>query len=326
MLPETTVSIVIGSDEQLVFGCLRSLPLAAEETPLRIVVVANPASAETIQRLRREHPDVEVVENEERIGFAANHNSVIRGSESRYVLVLNDDTVLHAGAIDESVRYLEEHPETGIVGAKLLNEDGSYQNSVYAWPRPWQSLAVFAGKFFPGLARPSLHRLYRRAVYRRDDSGTKTEPTTVESVKGAYMVVRREVVDVAGLMDEVTYVYEEIEWQRRMREVGYEAVYLPLVQVTHFGSVTIRGFSMALPELLKATLNYHDKYSRAWSTRALRIALLLLLWIRRRSRRDDAEARATLEATRDVLMRTDQHLEAGLRHFVESGSLVETGG
>lgn len=275
--PIVDVSIVIGSRENLIDGCLASLDCAAKQTPVRVVVTANPATTDTIDRVEHGFPSVRVVRNSCRLGFAKNHNRSLKSSRAKYVLILNDDTVLHEGAVDNAVEYMESEPECAIVGAKLLNEDSSYQESVFGAPRLWQTLAVFIGKLFPMLKRPTLHRIYRRAYMGRESFGSRTEACSVPAVKGAFMLVRREVVEQAGLIDEVTEVYEEIEWQHRFRACGFSIGYLPSAIVTHFGAATVGGYSWTFVEQVKSAYNYYDKHSSGIVLATFRAAMITVI-------------------------------------------------
>lgn len=279
--PTVHVSIVIGSDETLVFGCLDSVLAGTTGAAPRITVTANPATQDTVTAIRARYADVKIVQNASRSGFAANHNRVIRESSCDYVLVLNDDTVLHPGAIDESAGYLDAHDDVAVVGARLLNADGSYQNCVYARPRMWQTLAVFAGKLFPALRGRAAERVYRRAYKGRDDAAEASEPRLVHSVKGAFMLVRRTAVERAGYMDEVTDVYEEVEWQHRFGQCGYRVAYVPSAVVTHFGGVTIGAFDRAMVNQVKAALNFYEKHGGRFRWLVFRSTMAGLLILRR---------------------------------------------
>ncbi len=318
--PTVHVSIVIGSDETLVFGCLDSMLTGTARAALRITVTANPATADTVTAIRDRYPDVEIVQNASRLGFAANHNRVIGESSSDYVLVLNDDTVLHPGAIDEAVGFLDAHDDVAVAGARLLNADGSYQNGVYAEPQVWQTLSVFAVKFFPALRSQAGERLYRRAYKGRDDAAEATEPRFVHSVKGAFMLVRRAAVERAGYMDEVTDVYEEVEWQHRFGQCGYRIAYVPAAVVTHYGSVTIGGFDRALVNQVKAALNFYEKHGRPVRWLLFRAALMGLLAGRGLMARGLADGAAQQVRTAiTCVLRPSTWLQAGRRWHGRAG-------
>jgi hypothetical protein len=266
----------------------------------------------------KKYPYVSVIQNENRKGFAENHNSVLMRSTCKYVLILNDDTIVHAGAIDEDIRYMEEHQDVGMAGARLLNTDGSYQNSVFSWPRLWQTLAVFTGKLFPILVHPSIYKLYRRAYMGKDDYGERKEATVVPSVKGAFMLVRREVVNHVKPMDEVTYVYEEVEWQRRFGQCGYKVAFVPSALVTHYGSSTINSYNMALVEQIKGIINYFEKHSNALTVILLRMGMLSVFSLRLLNPLTERERRHIFTAAIGVLLNPEKYFKGKARYFVSS--------
>lgn len=278
--PTVHVSIVIGSNEALVFDCLDSIVSGTRTVSLRLTVTANPASSATFDRLRAAYPGVQVIRNDRRLGFAVNHNRVLAESASDYVLVLNDDTTLHHGAIDAVTDYLEAHPDVAIAGARLLNTDGTHQHSAYAEPRVWQTLSVFGGRLFPRLRVPVAVRMYSRAYKGPDDEAEWTQPRIVHSVKGAFMLVRRDTLACAGYMDEVTDVYEEVEWQHRFGLCGWKVAYVPSATVTHYGGITIGGIDGALANQVKAALNYYQKHGGRFRWPVFRAALCGLLALR----------------------------------------------
>ena len=110
-VPDVTVSIVAGGDGRLLDACLASLPAAARTTTLETIVVDN-ASPEPLAV-----PDgVELIRNDVRRGFGANHNAVLARAEGRYALILNDDTVLDPEAIDRLKWFLDQNPAVGAAG------------------------------------------------------------------------------------------------------------------------------------------------------------------------------------------------------------------
>lgn len=160
-------------------------------------------------------------------GFAASNNRAIEVTESQYVFLLNPDAVLCPRALATLIATAEKHPSCGIVGPRILNPDGTFQDNAF-------------GKY-PTLVR-TLFLHVRRAIARLKSkaNGVRAglEPTQVvpvDWVTGAAMLVRRDAIVQCGMMDEGFFLYfEDIEWCHRMRDHGWEILLEPDAQVIHY--------------------------------------------------------------------------------------------
>ena len=117
--PDITISLVNTDNRELLLGCLASLEGAARDTDLQTIVIDNASTDGSAAAVREAYPDVEVVERERRHGFGANHNEAIRRAQGRYVLILNEDTVLHEGMLDRLCRFMDQNREVGACGPKM---------------------------------------------------------------------------------------------------------------------------------------------------------------------------------------------------------------
>jgi N-acetylglucosaminyl-diphospho-decaprenol L-rhamnosyltransferase len=214
-VPDVTVSIVAGGDGRLLAACLDSLPAASRETVLQTVVVDN-ASPEPLHA-----PDgVEVIRNDERRGFGANHNAVLERAEARYALILNDDTVLDPESIDRLKWFMDQNPAVGAVGPRLRYPDGRVQPSAFRFPTP---------------ARVALTLLtLQRAAW---DMSRGARIRRVDWVHGAAMMVRLAAFRDAGGLDERFFMYlEDVDLCRGMRDAGWEIAFFPYAGIVHHES------------------------------------------------------------------------------------------
>ena len=214
-MPDVTVSIVAGGDGRLLEACLASLPAAARETAVQTVVVDN-ASPEPLAV-----PDgVEVLRNDVRRGFGANHNAVLERAEGRFALILNDDTVLDPEAIDRLTWFMDQNPELGAAGPRLRYPDGRVQASAFRFPTP---------------ARVALTLLtLQRAAW---DMSRGERIRRVDWVHGAAMMVRLAAFRDAGGLDERFYMYlEDVDLCRGMRDAGWEIAFFPYAGIVHHES------------------------------------------------------------------------------------------
>ncbi len=226
--PDVTVIIVNWNTKDYLRACLRSLPEGADGLSMQVVVVDNASGDGSVEMVRREFPRVEVIASEENLGFARGNNLALSRARGRYVFLLNPDAELTPGALTTMVRYMEEHPEVGVVGPRLNLPRGGIQGGAAGYdpsPSTVFNYSTFLYSIFPG----KLKGLWLpKSMYRRDG------PVEVDWVSGAAMLVRREVVEQVGPMDDSLFMYaEDVEWCRRIRQSGWRVTVLPSVGVLH---------------------------------------------------------------------------------------------
>ena len=278
-------SIVSGSSEELLFGCVDSLIETMNGSPLSwtVVITCNTSDPALAGRLRARYPDARIIQNSAPRGFAANHNSVLKNSRARYVWLLNDDLLILPGAVDKVTRFMEE-PENARVAAvspKLLNPDGSLQPSTYSFPSMPQLLLAHSG--LRELA-PVESVIKRIAPVMRKAPGSSRywahdRTIEVDTLRGACVAMRMQAVREVGLMTEVALVgAEETEWHRRFKEQGWKVVYFPEASVIHYGSQTVQeGGQNLYPEYLKGALYFFRTGKRA-STYSLFCGVLVAMF------------------------------------------------
>jgi N-acetylglucosaminyl-diphospho-decaprenol L-rhamnosyltransferase len=200
----------------------------AEHEPRRateIHVVDNASSDGTVEMIRTEFPDVRLTASQRNLGFGAASNIAIRQGRGRYVLVLNPDTRVTAGALDELLRLMDEQPEVGICGCRLVREDGSFD---HASRRAFPTVTGALGHFLLVGRHPRAPKTL--AQYRAPD----VAGGPVDAVNGAFMLMRRTALDEVGLFDEGFWMYmEDLDLCYRFREAGWLTWYEPSVTVWH---------------------------------------------------------------------------------------------
>ena len=131
-MTDLSVSIVNTNSRELLLACLESLK--GGQTPVELVVLDNASEDGSADAVRERFPDVRVIAQPFRAGFGANHNTVIRATEGRYVYVLNEDTTAGDWAFDRIVAYLDAHPRVAALGPRLVYPDGRLQDSAWRFP------------------------------------------------------------------------------------------------------------------------------------------------------------------------------------------------
>jgi GT2 family glycosyltransferase len=213
-------------------ACLNSLYADTQLPDADIVVVDNASGDGAPDMVREKFPKVNLIANDFNGGYSVGNNQGIRATKSRHLLLLNPDTEVSPGAVAGMMNFLDRHPRVGFVGCRLLNTDGSIQQSHFQLKLPFT-------KRFEN--RPWYRTLARRVVGIHDPEPEINENGSfrVDIVKGACMMVRRDVFDQIGLFDEKSFLYaDDIDVSIRARRMGWDAYILPELRVLHHGYVS----------------------------------------------------------------------------------------
>ncbi len=202
-MKDLSIIIVSFNSNKLLEACLASIYKNTHKISFEITVVDNASSDGSQEMVKTKFPQVYLIENKENIGFSRANNLGLKNCQARYALLLNNDTIIKNGALDIMVAFMDKSPKAGAVGPKLLNIDGSIQ-------RQGSSL----GKKF----------------------WLSKKPTSVDFVIGAALMVRKEVIDQIGLMDENLFFYnDDIDWCLSIRKAGWKIYFFPHAEVIHYG-------------------------------------------------------------------------------------------
>jgi len=218
------VVVVSYRSEGLLRECLSSLRDHPPSRPLTVHVVDNASGDGTAEMVAREFDEVELRVNDRNVGFAAANNLVIRDTDSPYVLVLNPDTRITAGALDRLLEVMEVRPEVGMCGPRLELEDGSLDHAAKrTFPTPLSALGHFTGA---GRRRgPGPLAAYR---------APEVEAGPVDALNGAFMLIRRAALDEVGLFDDGYWMYmEDLDLSYRFAQASWVSWYEPGVRVIH---------------------------------------------------------------------------------------------
>lgn len=228
-----SISIVHHDGLKALADCLQSIFSSGFTRKMEVVVVDNVSTDGAVSMIRKEYPQIKLLENEVRHGFGQNQNRGIQACTGEYILVLNDDTIVQPGALETLCLYLDQHSEAALVGPRLLNPDGSLQKSCYKFPTPLR--CVFENTL--------LTALFPNSTIFGDYRGWQHDSIqNVDFVIGAAMLVRRQVVEQVGLFDPLFFMYaEETDWQLRMHRAGWKIAFTPQASIMHIGGQSSEG-------------------------------------------------------------------------------------
>ena len=129
-----SIVIICWNDWKVLENCLRSIFDGTRKTEYEVIVSDNGSADGSVEHIREQFPAVNVVENRANLGFAKGNNAGIRAARGEYVLILNPDTIVHPGSLDCWMEYVNQHPDVGAFGCRVLNPDGTYQESARPFP------------------------------------------------------------------------------------------------------------------------------------------------------------------------------------------------
>jgi GT2 family glycosyltransferase len=264
---DLSVIIVNWNTRQLVMESLQSLYRAIGDFSMEVFVVDNGSSDGSVEAVRTTFPRVILVANTKNIGFAKANNEALRRARGKYFLFLNTDVILHGDAVAALLEFMEKTPQAGIVGAQLLNPDGTKQNSF---------------DNFPTLLSEGLNKSLLRMFFPNRFPSKRlslSSPTAVESVIGACMMVRKDAVDEVGPMDEDYFFFmEETDWCYRVRQRGWGVYLVPQAQAVHLqGGTADRVKVQAKLEYYRSRYFFFKKHRGTLQAGVLRGILLLKL-------------------------------------------------
>lgn len=262
--PRLSVVIVSYNVRTLLARCLASLA-AQPHPPAEVIVVDNASTDDSVEAVRKQFSQVRLIENAENRGFAAASNQGLRTAQGRFLCLLNPDTELFPGALDALAAFLDASPNVGVVGPTLLYPDGRYQHAAFRFP----TLAMALIDFFP-----LNHRLLNSRLYGRYPIAMHEKAFAMDFPLGACMMVRREICDEIGLLDEQFFMYcEEVDWCRRTKQAGWEIMHVPEARVVHHeGQSTRQASGRMFVELHRSRFKLFAKHcSRRyqWAVRGI---------------------------------------------------------
>lgn len=245
------IIIVNYNSTSYLIDCLHSIYQTHEDLAINIFVTDNSTNNDIIP-LKKIFPQIQLTRNKKNLGFAAGTNQGIRRSCSKYILLLNPDTIVLDRFFGPIIDYMESYPDVGIAGPKILNSDGKVQGSARAFPN---ILTALYGRTSPLTRYFPNNRVSRSNIITIENDGKA--PQLVDWLSGASMIVRRQAIEEVGLLDERFFMYwEDADWCKRMWENNWKVVYYPKVSVVH------RVGASSSHRKLRSSFEFHNSVYR----------------------------------------------------------------
>jgi GT2 family glycosyltransferase len=264
-----SICIVTYQARSFLEACLRSLYKNPPAVNFEIIVVDNHSTDGTLEMLPADFPAVRLIKNAQNEGYTAPMNQALRAGQGDFLAQLNPDTLIHPQAFDHLLQFMAEHPQVGISGPKVLNPDGTLQKPCRRGEsRPWAVFSYFLGlsTLFP---RAPLFGEYLM-TYKDED-----ETHEVAGVSGSCMLIRREVINEIGYLDEQFFAYQEdADFCFRARKAGWRVFYMPVARVTHYSG---EGGSRVHP--YRSIIEWHRSYWLYYRKNLAQDYFFLFNWI-----------------------------------------------
>lgn len=265
-MQNVSVVVVNHNTAELLTECLAHVLESRLDCPITVYVVDNASTDNSVALIASRFPGVTIISSSRNLGFAGGNNLALKqilatvppdaDRRDRAVLLLNSDCFVGPDTIQQTCTFLDQHADAGAVGPKLLLRNGQLDLACRrAFPTPSSAFSKLTG-----LARrfPNNPRFARYNLTYLDPDLT----VEVDSVTGAYMLVRLAAIDDAGLLDESFFMYgEDLDWAFRIKEQGWKVFYYPDAQALHYkGASSSRRSYRLIIEFYRAMYLFHRKH------------------------------------------------------------------
>ncbi|HYF84141.1 MAG TPA: glycosyltransferase family 2 protein [Clostridia bacterium] len=224
-----SIIIVSYNTRELLKNAIESIYMTYQNDDLEVIVVDNGSSDGSTAMVKEEFGDVILIESSENLGFAKANNIAIKQSKGKYILLLNPDTILVEDCLEKCLAYMNNNQSIGALGCKVVMPDGKLDLACRrSFPTPEVSFYRMTGlsKLYPDNKRFAQYNL----TYLDEN-----ETYEVDSIVGAFMLIRREVIEQVGILDEEYFMYgEDIDWCYRIKQAGWKVVYNHEAEIVHY--------------------------------------------------------------------------------------------
>lgn len=258
---ELSIIIVNWNTEKQLKWCLNYIYQRTKGLKYEIFVVDNASEDGSVEMVEKNYPEVKLIKNRKNLGFAKANNKAIKKAKGKYVLLLNSDTKVMDLALNQMVKYMDNHNNCGVLGCKLLNPDKTLQPSCRRFPNLKDQVIILL----------KLHNIFPNLKAIREyymlDFNHEIE-MKVDQVMGACFMIRKKVIDKIGLLDDNYFIwFEEVDYCKRVKEAGFDVCFMPYAEVMHEKAASFNQlFSFKKQRMMNdSMLRYFKKHESIWS-------------------------------------------------------------
>ena len=273
--PVLTIIITCYNTRDIVRDCLNSIYKHPPSETYEIILVDDASTDGTSEMARATFPEIRLLRNEINQNYSSSNNRALDEARGEFVLLLNNDTLVPPLALDSMIEFLRDHPDAGVVGCKLLNDDGTIQPSVKSLLSPWA--AIFGARSIVSKLFPH-NRFTRRHLLHID--GDMTHPFVAGFVSGAASMMPLAVVKKVGRLDSQFFYHVDADYCKRIADAGYNCYYLPTTSIVHLNHkggtmASLRVRFRSLVKFERDSYRYYRKHMQtsSWSFMQVIVAL-----------------------------------------------------
>jgi O-antigen biosynthesis protein len=271
-----TIVIVNYNVRYFLEQCLLSVQKAMGDLAVEVFVVDNASVDGSVEMVREKFPWVQMIANSDNPGFSKANNQAMRIAKGEYILLLNPDTVVQEDTFRSVVSFMDEHPQAGGLGVKMMDGKGRFlPESKRGLPTPETSFYKIFGlnALFPGSGR--FNRYYLGNL-------SNDETHEIEILSGAFMLMRKKALDEVGLLDEAFFMYgEDIDLSWRIIQGGWKNYYFPQTRIIHYkGESTKKGSLNYVFVFYNAMVIFARKHFSEQNARIFSFFIHIAIWMR----------------------------------------------
>ena len=275
-MKKLSIVIVNYNVEFFLEQCLKSVYEALEGIEAEVFVVDNNSVDQSVNMLRDKFTAVKLIENKENTGFSKANNQAIAESEGEYVLLLNPDTLVQKDTFAKTIEFMDSHPDAGGLGVQMIDGKGNFlPESKRGLPTPWVAFYKIFGftKLFPKSRRFGKYHLSYL---------DKNETHEIEVLSGAFMMLRKSVLEKVGVLDEAFFMYgEDIDLSYRITQAGYKNYYFSDTKIIHYkGESTKKGSLNYVTTFYNAMKIFAEKHYSDSKLRSFLFFIRLAIFLR----------------------------------------------
>ncbi|OGC04112.1 hypothetical protein A2276_05810 [candidate division WOR-1 bacterium RIFOXYA12_FULL_43_27] len=262
-----SICLINHNSQELTTNCLRSIYDKTKLLSFEIILVDNNSTDGSRESIKKAFSQVKIIANKQNKGFAYANNQAIRMAVGKYVILLNNDTILKNDALDKMVAFMEANPKVGALTCKLYDADGkTIQRNCRTFPTPWGTMfgrASLLTKLFPNNPWSSKNLL---------SNWNYDSIREIDWASGAALMVRKSVIDQVGMLDDKNFFiyWEDTDWCKRIHDAGWKICFIPEAEIIHFtgkggGKRGLFLSNLMIYQMHKSAYNYFRKhYLKSW--------------------------------------------------------------
>lgn len=229
---DLAIVIINYKTKELTLKCLKSIFQSTPKINFDVWIVDNNSADNSINAIKKDFPKINYIESKENLGFSGGNNLALRQAKAKYYLLLNSDTEIIDGALDNLIEFTE-NSDFGICSCKLLNPDGTFQPNGGELPTPIPLLSWLSG------VDDIFGKLFKIKSYQSREEQYFKNKKSVGWISGSVMLIKNEVIEKIGFLDDRIFMYgEDVEYCWRAKKAGFKVGWTDTAEIIHLGGAS----------------------------------------------------------------------------------------